>query len=445
MEETETPLSLCSSSSIALGTGGRFTVALLEWLPDRSVFSPSPSSSSPSSSPSSSASSVSSSSLSSSSPVSGSLRRFRVLEKISYVWQRRGRAGEALVEEFERKMEALRRSHCRETPSLQGDALHAPPAQAASPRPRLTVEVGTAEMQVEACHPVSDLRLLFAADAAPTHVRVFFEPSSASACAPASSGPLCGRSFFSPLCPFTPPTLASPVSADLLKAATSSQLPPVAVASESHLSSSSSSSSLSSSSLSSSSLSSSSLSSSSLSSSSSVLPRLFVSSSSSRSQDPPGRLPVPGASASASPSLSVSPPPERGENEKTEGARPQSGSGGVERSAGLAVPPGCGVGSQSRFRDLMAADKNRLAACSSGALRRISLEELSRHCSREDLWVALDGVVYDISSYVSFHPGGARILVEHAGTDISEVFRQYHAWVNAKHILEYNRVGIFQG
>ncbi|KFG37490.1 cytochrome b5 family heme/steroid binding domain-containing protein [Toxoplasma gondii GAB2-2007-GAL-DOM2] len=430
MEETETPLSLCSSSSIALGTGGRFTVALLEWLPDRSVFSPSPSSSSPSSSASSVSSSSLSSSLSSSSPVSGSLRRFRVLEKISYVWQRRGRAGEALVEEFERKMEALRRSHCRETPSLQGDALHAPPAQAASPRPRLTVEVGTAEMQVEACHPVSDLRLLFAADAAPTHVRVFFEPSSASACASASSGPLCGRSFFSPLCPFTPPTLASPVSADLLKAATSSQLPPVAVASESHLSSSSSSSSLSSSSLS---------------SSSSVLPRLFVSSSSSRSQDPPGRLPVPGASASASPSVSVSPPPERGENEKTEGARPQSGSGGVERSAGLAVPPGCGVGSQSRFRDLMAADKNRLAACSSGALRRISLEELSRHCSREDLWVALDGVVYDISSYVSFHPGGARILVEHAGTDISEVFRQYHAWVNAKHILEYNRVGIFQG
>ncbi|KFG56150.1 cytochrome b5 family heme/steroid binding domain-containing protein [Toxoplasma gondii FOU] len=327
MEETETPLSLCSSSSIALGTGGRFTVALLEWLPDRSVFSPSPSSSSPSSSASSVSSSSLSSSLSSSSPVSGSLRRFRVLEKISYVWQRRGRAGEALVEEFERKMEALRRSHCRETPSLQGDALHAPPAQAASPRPRLTVEVGTAEMQVEACHPVSDLRLLFAADAAPTHVRVFFEPSSASACASASSGPLCGRSFFSPLCPFTPPTLASPVSADLLKAATSSQLPPVAVASESHLSSSSSSSSLSSSSLS---------------SSSSVLPRLFVSSSSSRSQDPPGRLPVPGASASASPSVSVSPPPERGENEKTEGARPQSGSGGVERSAGLAVPPGCG-------------------------------------------------------------------------------------------------------
>ncbi|KEP66015.1 UNVERIFIED_CONTAM: cytochrome b5 family heme/steroid binding domain-containing protein [Hammondia hammondi] len=424
MEETETPSSLCSSSSIALGTGGRFTVALLEWLPDRSLFSPDPSSSS--------LSSPSSSSLSSSSAVSRSLRTFRVLEKISYVWQRRERAGEALVEEFERKMEALHRSHSRRTPSLQGDALHAPPA-AASRQPRLTVEIGTAEMQADACQRVSDLRLLFAADDAPTHVRVFFEPS-ASACAPDSSDPLCGRSFFSPFFPFTPPTLASPAYADLPKAAISTQLPPVDVPSESLLSSPSSSSFASSSSLLSSS-----------SSSSSALPELFVSSSSPRAQDPPQRLPASRASASSSPSVSVSPPRERGENEKTESTRPQSGSAGVQRSAGLTVPPGCGVGSQSRFRDLMAADKSRLAASSSGALRRISLEELSRHCTREDLWVALDGVVYDISSYVSFHPGGARILVEHAGSDISEVFRQYHAWVNAKHILEYNRVGIFQG
>lgn len=72
------------------------------------------------------------------------------------------------------------------------------------------------------------------------------------------------------------------------------------------------------------------------------------------------------------------------------------------------------------------------------------LPQLSKHKTRENIWVALDGDVYDITQYLSFHPGGARILLDHGGKDISEAFRRYHPWVNAKHILSYNRVGILQ-
>ncbi|CBZ55261.1 hypothetical protein NCLIV_056850 [Neospora caninum Liverpool] len=285
--------------------------------------------------------------------------------------------------------------------------------------------VPQAEMDTEACHSVPDLRLLFAADSAPTHVRVFLEPayeSSNSSDAPPA------RSFFSPPLPFTPPAFDSPAAGNQPQA--SSVIPPVNVVVSEPVASSSS-------------ASSSSAASSSLSSS---LPRLFVSSTVPRAAE--SQLPV----SDLSPvSMRTPPSPSAGAyggRDGRESARisPSAGRRKGEGSLGLAVPPGCGVGSQARFRDLMAADKGRLAACTAeGAPRRVSLEELSKHCTREDLWVALDGAVYDISSYVSFHPGGARILVDHAGTDISEVFRRYHAWVNAKHILEYNQVGVFEG
>ena len=48
-----------------------------------------------------------------------------------------------------------------------------------------------------------------------------------------------------------------------------------------------------------------------------------------------------------------------------------------------------------------------------------SLEELSQHNTRDDLWVAVNGDVYDFSSPKGalFHPGGLPPLLEVAGTD----------------------------
>lgn len=99
-----------------------------------------------------------------------------------------------------------------------------------------------------------------------------------------------------------------------------------------------------------------------------------------------------------------------------------------------------------RYRELMAANvstrmQQQQAAADS---RFISPAELALHRSREDAWVALDGVVYDVSAYLSNHPGGERILLQQAGTDVSHLFRKYHPWVNGALILEYNRVGFLR-
>ena len=47
------------------------------------------------------------------------------------------------------------------------------------------------------------------------------------------------------------------------------------------------------------------------------------------------------------------------------------------------------------------------------------------------LWVQ----VYNITPYISFHPGG-KILLQGAGKDSTALFDKYHAWVNADVMLQ---------
>jgi len=53
-------------------------------------------------------------------------------------------------------------------------------------------------------------------------------------------------------------------------------------------------------------------------------------------------------------------------------------------------------------------------------------EELSTHGSKEDCWVAIDGKVYDVTSWIPKHPGGEDVLTLTAGRDITNMFESYH-------------------
>jgi len=53
--------------------------------------------------------------------------------------------------------------------------------------------------------------------------------------------------------------------------------------------------------------------------------------------------------------------------------------------------------------------------------RVITLEEIGRHRSETDCWIAIHGKVYDITDFVGIHPGGD-IIMEGAGTDATELF-----------------------
>eukprot|EP01127_Copromyxa_protea_P019981 TRINITY_DN6597_c0_g1_i1.p1 TRINITY_DN6597_c0_g1~~TRINITY_DN6597_c0_g1_i1.p1 ORF type:complete len:311 (-),score=49.49 TRINITY_DN6597_c0_g1_i1:327-1232(-) len=64
--------------------------------------------------------------------------------------------------------------------------------------------------------------------------------------------------------------------------------------------------------------------------------------------------------------------------------------------------------------------------------RIITEKELLQHNTIGDCWTAVRGIVYDISDYIYYHPGGAEHLMRGAGRDCTDLFDEYHAWVSAE-------------
>ncbi|KAI2616339.1 FMN-dependent dehydrogenase-domain-containing protein [Hypoxylon sp. NC1633] len=58
--------------------------------------------------------------------------------------------------------------------------------------------------------------------------------------------------------------------------------------------------------------------------------------------------------------------------------------------------------------------------------RTWKLSEVSAHNTQESCWIVLHGKVYDITSFVSKHPGGRSILLQNAGQDASAAFDSVH-------------------
>ncbi|CAO3634403.1 unnamed protein product [Mucor hiemalis] len=59
-------------------------------------------------------------------------------------------------------------------------------------------------------------------------------------------------------------------------------------------------------------------------------------------------------------------------------------------------------------------------------LQTFSEEEVRRHATVEDLWVSIDGSVYDLTRFADLHPGGVFPLLEVAGKDATEEFYGLH-------------------
>ncbi|MQM23138.1 hypothetical protein Taro_056201 [Colocasia esculenta] len=63
--------------------------------------------------------------------------------------------------------------------------------------------------------------------------------------------------------------------------------------------------------------------------------------------------------------------------------------------------------------------------------RLITSEELRRHNTASDLWISIQGKVYDVTGWAKDHPGGDLPLLNLAGQDVTDAFVAYHpgsAW-----------------
>ncbi|EPT01683.1 hypothetical protein FOMPIDRAFT_1023161 [Fomitopsis schrenkii] len=74
-------------------------------------------------------------------------------------------------------------------------------------------------------------------------------------------------------------------------------------------------------------------------------------------------------------------------------------------------------------------------------LLRVTPSMLKEHRTRDDAWSAFNGKVYNVTSYLPYHPGGEKELMRVAGRDGSKLFALTHAWVNLDYMLDACLIG----
>ncbi|KAF2448724.1 hypothetical protein P171DRAFT_461459 [Karstenula rhodostoma CBS 690.94] len=58
--------------------------------------------------------------------------------------------------------------------------------------------------------------------------------------------------------------------------------------------------------------------------------------------------------------------------------------------------------------------------------RLISYDEVQKHATKDDCWVIINGLVYDMTDFLEAHPGGPSAIIQQAGKDASSKFTLLH-------------------
>ena len=53
-------------------------------------------------------------------------------------------------------------------------------------------------------------------------------------------------------------------------------------------------------------------------------------------------------------------------------------------------------------------------------------EEIMKHNTRDDIWISIDGKVFDVTKFLKSHPGGSTPMLALAGRDATDAFANYH-------------------
>ncbi|KAL4364048.1 hypothetical protein GQ457_04G031030 [Hibiscus cannabinus] len=69
-----------------------------------------------------------------------------------------------------------------------------------------------------------------------------------------------------------------------------------------------------------------------------------------------------------------------------------------------------------------------------GDRKYITADELKQHSKPGDLWISIQGKVYNVSDWAKEHPGGEIPLLNLAGQDVTDAFIAYHPGTAWKHL-----------
>ncbi|KEF63562.1 uncharacterized protein A1O9_01540 [Exophiala aquamarina CBS 119918] len=70
--------------------------------------------------------------------------------------------------------------------------------------------------------------------------------------------------------------------------------------------------------------------------------------------------------------------------------------------------------------------------------RKVLVSEVVLHNKPEDIWIVVNGQVYDMTDFSEEHPGGAEIIHSFGGRDASKAYNEVHAPSLIQKTLEYN-------
>ncbi|TNJ27061.1 Ferrihemoglobin reductase [Giardia muris] len=68
-------------------------------------------------------------------------------------------------------------------------------------------------------------------------------------------------------------------------------------------------------------------------------------------------------------------------------------------------------------------------------------EDVAQHASPDDAWISHQGLVYDVTHYIQFHPGGRACMDKYMGGDTTHASLSVHRWVDVAKMLRPLAIG----
>lgn len=91
---------------------------------------------------------------------------------------------------------------------------------------------------------------------------------------------------------------------------------------------------------------------------------------------------------------------------------------------------------QLRVRDWLIVPHSRIAN-----RHDVTPQELAKHNTEKDCWVCINGMVYDCTRFLSYHPGGTKIITNYAGFDCTSAYDRSHTSLDPSDVIGMCEVG----
>lgn len=94
--------------------------------------------------------------------------------------------------------------------------------------------------------------------------------------------------------------------------------------------------------------------------------------------------------------------------------------------AGRVTTPATSTSSSTSPTSSTSATSSSTSTSTSTTSPALTMAAVATHNQQSDCWAAIDGEVYDLTTWVGQHPGGASFIVQLCGTDATSAFHGQH-------------------